>query len=210
MKPEEHSSGFIALRLLYPRASAPFHGSACSWYECHRRVIAVLLSERLMKIMPTVLSILLSLIALPALAQTAAPATQPSAEQEQLIRKLEQTLSNATLVGGATFDGQNKPPKEDRYSLGEVKKLGGDMWLIPARIGNGQATIPLVLPIKWAGDTPVITVTDMGLPGMGKYTARVIFYGDHYAGTWSAGPTHGGTLFGRIEHGPTTQPSAKE
>ncbi len=141
------------------------------------------------------------------------PATQPSAQQqEQLERQLEQTLSNATLVGRYSVEGQNASLKEDHYSLGTVKKMTGDLWLIPARIQYGQRdlTVPLVLPIRWAGDTPVICVTDMGLPGMGKYTARVMIYGDHYAGTWSAGPKHQGMLIGRIEHAPATQPSSEE
>jgi len=46
--------------------------------------------------------------------------------------------------------------------------------------------IPLPLPvtIKWAGDTPIITLTDLSIPGMGTYTARVILYRDQSAGTW--------------------------
>jgi hypothetical protein len=52
--------------------------------------------------------------------------------------------------------------------------------------------------VKWAGDTPVITLTDMTIPGLGTYTARVMVYRDHYAGYWSAGD-HGGQMWGRIE-----------
>lgn len=141
-----------------------------------------------------------------AFAQTNTPATQPAHDQAALERQLEQTLSNATLVGRFTVDGNNGPLKEDRYSLGQVKKMNGDWWMIPAKIGNRDATFPLTVPIQWAGDTPVITVTDFGIPGMGKYTARVVFYGDHYAGFWSAAPSHQGTMFGRIEHGPATRP----
>ena len=37
------------------------------------------------------------------------------------------------------------------------------------------------------------------IPNLGTYTARVLFYGDQYAGTWSAGADHGGHLWGRIE-----------
>ena len=51
--------------------------------------------------------------------------------------------------------------------------------------------------MKWAGDTPVITLTDQALPGMGTYTARVVVYRGQYAGTWS-GRNGGGKVFGRI------------
>ena len=72
--------------------------------------------------------------------------------------------------------------------------------MFEARITYGEhdVTVPLTLPVKWAGDTPVITVDNMGIPGLGLYTARVMIYADHYAGFWSGGD-HGGHLFGVIE-----------
>jgi len=54
--------------------------------------------------------------------------------------------------------------------------------------------------IKWAGDTPVIEITDLSLPGMGTYTARVVLYRGQYAGTWSGRGGAGGQLFGKILH----------
>jgi len=142
-------------------------------------------------------------------AQGQAPATQPALDRATLEKQLEQTLTNSTLVGRFTVDGSNAQPKEDRYSLGLVQKKNGDWWLITAKIGKREGSLPLMLPIQWAGDTPVITVTNFGIPGMGSYTARVVIYGDHYAGFWSAGPTHQGTMFGRIEHTPATQPAGE-
>ena len=57
------------------------------------------------------------------------------------------------------------------------------------------------------GGLQSITVTDAKIPGLGTYTARVMFYRDEYAGTWSGG-NHGGHLWGKIERGKaTTQPS---
>src|SRR5437764_2938526 len=105
-----------------------------------------------------------------ALAQ-AAPATQP-ADRAALEKQLEQTLTNSTLVGRFTIDGANGQPREDRYALGLVQKKTGNWWLITAKIGNREGMLPLMLPIQWAGDTPVITVTNFGVPGMGSYTAR--------------------------------------
>ena len=50
---------------------------------------------------------------------------------------------------------------------------------------------------SWAGDTPVVELTDLTIPGLGTYTARVLFYRDEYAGTWK-GKNAGGQMFGRI------------
>ena len=125
----------------------------------------------------------------------------PDAKQ---IAELEKTLSNAALVGQFTTTGKESNSKlsEERYELGEVKHLGNDQWLIPARIkyGNHDVTLPLTLPIRWAGDTPMICLDEMPIPGFGTFTVRVIIYRDHYAGFWSA-PDHGGHLFGVIERG---------
>ncbi len=111
-------------------------------------------------------------------------------------------MTDAVMAGRFTTDGDDHPPKEDRYAIKSVKKLQGDLWLFNAQIqySGRNLTVPLILPVKWAGDTPVITVTNVGIPGMGTYTARVLIYEDRYAGTWSASARHGGTLFGRIEH----------
>ena len=83
-----------------------------------------------------------------------------------------------------------------------MKHLGKEQWLIQARIHYGEhdVPLPLTLPIRWAGDTPMICVDDMAIPGLGTYTARVMIYRDHYAGFWT-GKDHGGHLFGVIERG---------
>jgi hypothetical protein len=131
-----------------------------------------------------------------ALAQDAA---KPS--QEELEKQFAETLTGATLVGQFTVTGvnDNKPLAQDRYTLGTVKKLKNGFWSFEARIqyGDHDVKLPLALPVKWAGDTPVISVTKVAFPGLGTYSARVVIYGDQYAGTWS-GSDHGGQLFGRI------------
>jgi hypothetical protein len=138
--------------------------------------------------------------AVPAAAQEDNAGEEPDATPAQ-IADLEKSLSGAALVGHFTMVGDNEDnPRKERYELGEVKHVGGNNWLISARIryGDNDVTIPLTLPIRWAGNTPVITVDDMGFPGLGTYTARVMIYDDHYAGYW-AGADHGGHLFGKLE-----------
>ena len=142
-------------------------------------------------------------------ADPVSPATQPAADQAALEQQFVRTMTHAVFVGRFTIEGDKTPPKEEHYTIAGVTKLHGDLWLINARIqfGSKDVTVPLMLPVKWAGDTPMISVTDVGIPGIGAYTARVLIYDDHYAGTWSGSATHRGALFGKIEHTPTTQPS---
>lgn len=134
-----------------------------------------------------------------AAAQQTAPAPAPS--QEELEKQFAETMSGATLIGNFTVVGLNgdKPLKEDRYTLGKVSKLKNDLWSFEARIqyGDHDVKLPLALPVKWAGDTPVISVTDVAFPGLGTYSARVLVYRGWYAGTWH-GDTHGGQMYGRI------------
>jgi hypothetical protein len=118
-----------------------------------------------------------------------------------LEKQFEQMMTGAALVGRSTLDGKDGLSGEERYSIDRVAKLSGDVWMFQARMKLEGHEIPLPIPvtIKWAGDTPVIEVTDTGIPGMGTYTARVVLYRDRYAGTWS-GKDHGGQLFGAIVH----------
>ena len=63
----------------------------------------------------------------------------------------------------------------------------------------------MTFPVKFAGDTPVISLTNYTVPGFGAFTARVVIYDDVYAGTWASakpGSKHGGTMFGKIVKNP--------
>jgi hypothetical protein len=119
----------------------------------------------------------------------------------ELESQFEQMMNGAVMVGHSTLDGKDGLSGEERYSIDHVSRLSGDVWMFQARMKLEGHDIPVPIPvtIKWAGDTPVIEVTDLGIPGMGSYTARVVLYRDHYAGTWS-GKDHGGQLFGSIVH----------
>jgi hypothetical protein len=120
--------------------------------------------------------------------------------QAELEKKFAETLSGAALVGFHT--DSDKPAgklTEERYILSKVSKLKDDYWLFMARIKYGERdmTLPLTLQVKWAGDTPIITLTDLAIPLLGKFSARVVIYEGSYAGTWS-GAKHRGHLFGKI------------
>ena len=131
----------------------------------------------------------------------AAPA-RPKLTQEELEAKFKATMTKATMSGRwcGIKDGKLTPEKEDKYTIVSVNKLGGEAWIIQSRIqyGDKDFTVPIPVLVKWAGDTPVITVDGMAMPG-GKmaYSARVIVYDKTYAGTWSGGD-HVGLMNGVI------------
>jgi hypothetical protein len=135
----------------------------------------------------------------PSPAGAAADSDATAREREASLAKM---LSGATLEGSFTVTTPGRDPTKlsrEKYTLGEVKKLDGDLWLIPARIeyGDKDLQLPITLPIEWAGDTPVVVVDNVGLPGFGTVSARVMFFADHYAGYWQHGEA-GGHLFGVI------------
>ncbi len=124
---------------------------------------------------------------------------KPAPSRDELEKQFAAEMSGATLVGHYSL-GKQPAGKEERYELSEVTKIEGDRWLFKSRIvyGNHDVTVPMYLEVKWAGDTPVITLTDLAIPGLGTYTARVLIYRGQYAGTWSGGD-HGGALYGHVE-----------
>jgi hypothetical protein len=138
---------------------------------------------------------------------------KPSAqtdERETLFKQFEETLSGVKLVGRFTILGKDDGPlPKEEYTINSVTKLPeGDHWLFNARIkyGANDVTVPLPLEVKWAGDTPIITLTDFTIPGMGTFSARVVIYNKKYAGTWTHGKA-GGHLFGVIEKASSDKPS---
>ena len=119
-------------------------------------------------------------------------------EQEILEREFQESMTGVVLEGHFTLDGK-EGLNEERYEIEKVSRMPGDFWVFHARIqyGGTDVTVPVPVKIVWAGDTPVVSLTDATIPGVGTFTARVLFYRGQYVGTWSSG-THGGQQFGRI------------
>ena len=110
-------------------------------------------------------------------------------------------MKGVALVGRFTVAGrEERQPNPDRYEIASVEKVGASDWRFNAQLKYGKVdvSLPVVVPIEWAGDTPVITMTDVAIPSRGTFTVRLLFYGDRYAGTWQHGQV-GGHMFGRIE-----------
>ena len=128
---------------------------------------------------------------------------KPKPSQEELEAIFKTTLTKATLAGRWCLikDGKLSPEKEDKYTILGVTKVEGDNWLINTRIQYGAIDVvaPIPVQVKWAGDTAVITVDKVSIPGGGTYSSRVLIYNNTYAGTWSGGD-HVGLLSGAIIH----------
>ena len=118
-------------------------------------------------------------------------------------RRFSDRMRNVAMVGTFTVAGrENRTPTPERYEISSVEKVGDDLWRFNAKMdccGLSCSALPIVVPMRFVGDTPVIMMTDTSLPGLGTFTVRVFFYGDRYAGTWQHGET-GGHMSGRIEN----------
>ena len=117
-------------------------------------------------------------------------------------RAFTERMRNVVLVGHFTVAGSERRDRmPERYEIERVEKLDGDRWRFMARVVymNVDVTVPVVVPVVWARDTPMVSITDVTLPGLGEgFSARVLFYDQRYAGTWDHGE-YGGLMFGTIE-----------
>lgn len=136
------------------------------------------------------------------------PAAEASSKETR-EREFQESLSGVELNGHFTINGQESPKKE-KYTIQNVSKLNDTVWIFNARIqyGDKDVTVPVPMKVEWAGDTPVASMTDMPVPGLGTFTARVIFFRNRYAGTWQHGPETGGHLFGTYAK-PAAPPKAE-
>lgn len=133
--------------------------------------------------------------------------TRAEARQHQLERELEAKLTGSVFEGTWQMTGKEgldgKAPlseaRSETYTIAKAAKTLDDHWLIHARIqyGDTDVTVPIPVRVVWAGDTPIITLDKLPIPGIGRYSARVMVYGNFYAGAWF-GDGYGGVLSGRI------------
>ena len=127
------------------------------------------------------------------------------AEQEAREEAFRQAMSGVALEGFFTV-GDGSELRKERYEIAKVSKLGGDIWVFQARIqyGSRDVTVPVPVRMEWAGDTPVLSLTEVAIPGLGTFTARVLFYDRQYVGVWRHGEV-GGLHFGQIVPHPNSE-----
>jgi hypothetical protein len=127
-------------------------------------------------------------------------ATPEETAANERAEKFAKYMTGASLKGRFTIKGKDDKMPEETYTISKCEKLPAeDMYRFTARIqyGDTDSELPMEIPVHWAGDTPVISLTNMWLPGLGTFSARVLIYEGAYAGTWSHGEV-GGQMFGAI------------
>jgi len=129
-----------------------------------------------------------------AIGSVARPASLTEVERQFVERMRDVAMVGTFTVAG----GSSRERRPDRYEIASVEKVGDNLWRFNAKIEGRSFVAPIVVPMQFAGDTPVIMMTDTSLPGVGAFTVRVLFYGDRYAGTWQHGDV-GGLMSGVIE-----------
>lgn len=133
-------------------------------------------------------------------AQDPAPSSKPPVED------FAKYLSGTVLTGVFTVDGKPLDKlTEERYEIKSAKKVDGfeSLWEIVTRIkyGDKDISLPVEINVEWVGKTPVMVMDSVSLPGLGTFSARVVFHDKKYAGTWKHDEV-GGHLFGRVERAP--------
>nr|WP_246151830.1 hypothetical protein [Rubripirellula reticaptiva] len=128
----------------------------------------------------------------------AADNTNDNADRET---RLANYLTGASFVGKFTVDGkEDKLPKTEQYMISKCEKMdAADQYRLTARIKYGEvdSEVPMEIKILWSGQTPVITLDSLWIPGMGTFDARVMIHAGRYAGTWQHDKV-GGHMFGKI------------
>ena len=134
-------------------------------------------------------------------AKTGAGQAVPTESLTDLERQFTERMQDVVLVGNFTIEGrETRGGSPERYELSRVAKVDDDQWRFDVHMvyGSVDVTLPVVVPIVWAGDTPMVTITDFTIPTLGTFTARVFFYDDRYGGSWQHGQ-FGGLMYGEIE-----------
>lgn len=124
---------------------------------------------------------------------------QPGPEDFEAFAKL---LNGTTLRGFFTMMGapEGTPPRAESYRIKQVKQIGKDgrtwTFLASFNYGGRDWDLPLPIQVEWAARTPVITLDQFTIPGMGTFNARILFSDGQYAGTWAHGTKAGGQMYG--------------
>src|SRR5688572_17505769 len=80
-----------------------------------------------------------------------------------LERQFAERMRDVTLIGSFTVAGrEDGTPRPDRYDISSAEKVGDDLWRFNANMQccGVNGAVPIVVPMRWIGDTPMIMMTD--------------------------------------------------
>jgi hypothetical protein len=136
------------------------------------------------------------------ISQSAAPTQKPQpSDPEERFKAL---FTKAILSGRWARIKNGELGEErtgDKYTIVSVVKRDGDNWTVNAKMKYGEKELILPVPVrmKFSGDTALLMVEDLGIPGGGTYTARLMLFERTYSGTWKD-QRGGGILYGTISN----------
>lgn len=138
----------------------------------------------------------------PAAARAEAENRPPPADRAERERQLAENLSGTTLIGfmGRNHKGRIEAVAADAgYRLGKVEKNPAGLWRFDYFMPGTDTLFDMPpVAVEWAGEIPVIVITEIAIPGKaGTFSARILIDGDQYSGTWSDGKSRG-CMFGAI------------
>ncbi len=124
--------------------------------------------------------------------------TPAAPEMTPVEKTFQQSMNNVVMVGFFTV-GDSTELHDDRYVIEGVTKVKDGLWKFAARVQYNKKDVKVALnvPVFFAGDTPVISLTRQAVTGLGMFDTRLVIYKGGYAGTWGGGD-HGGKMFGNI------------
>lgn len=129
--------------------------------------------------------------------------------KEALYAKFKEMIVGTKWKGRFTVKGRDLDKLTDEaYEVSSATKLDdGEMWMLKARVkyGGSDRTYPVPIEVLWAGETPVLTMNKLTIPGVGTFSCRVVLDEGQYAGTWQHDAV-GGHLFGQFEKGSLDDP----
>ena len=157
--------------------------------------------DKLVKMLPAVGALVVGVVLGMVLGASGVGRAADPASLTDLERDFTERMRNVVLVGHFTLEGEERRDGlPERYEISQVTKLEDGNWRFDARVtyGSVDVTLPMALPVVWAGDTPMVSITDFAIPGLGdEFGARVVFYDERYAGTWDHGE-YRGLMYGTI------------
>jgi hypothetical protein len=139
-------------------------------------------------------------LALALLALQACSKSQPGNPRQDLEARFKAAMDGTALEGNMKGLGKDKISQGEKFVIERVTRIAGETWLFPMRFQYGKNDVPVPVPLRvaWAGDTPVLTLTDVPVPGYGTYSARVVIYKEQFAGMWVSPKGGGGQIFGKV------------
>ena len=79
----------------------------------------------------------------------------PNSALHEREKRFAAMLSEVTLIGSYTQQGNDNAPEKERYTIYRVTKLAGQdlLWQFDVRMqfGTVDLRLPLPLPVRWAG-----------------------------------------------------------